>query len=267
MNKQVAIILTSIERDALLFKALRSILDNLQENFFVIVGYQSETKEITFSHPQVYIYQLPYNCGISYARNDMIGKAHAMGCNYVLLSADSIMFNDSMKDLNFVIEQMEKEKYDLCGLNLMGRIAWEANLSLIPGERFELDFIDLNEKERHLLVPCDIVRNFWIADLQSVGRCGYDNNLIMCEHEDFFYRFQQAGFKVCCTNFINGVYEKVENTPKYTEIRTTNFRIGQQRLKEKYKIKSWVSYKNLQNTTTSCNTSLQKDRKTIQCPS
>jgi hypothetical protein len=245
MNK-VGIILTSIERDELLFKALRSILNNLQENFMVIVGYQGH-KEITFSHPQVYIYQLPYDCGISFARNDMIEKAHAFGCDYVLLSADSIMFNESMKNLNFVIEQMGKEGYDLCGLNLMNRIGWEASLKLIPNQSFELDFIFPWEKEEQLLIPCDIVRNFWIAKTESLLKVPYDNNLIMCEHEDFFYRYKESGFKVCCTNMVNGLYEKNENcTPKYNEIRRINFYNGQQRLKQKYNLKTWITYQHIE---------------------
>lgn len=244
MNK-IAIILTTIERDGLFFKSLRSILDNLQENWMVIIGYQGD-KEISFSHPQVYIYQLPYNCGISYARNNMIQTTAAFGCNYVLLTADSIMFNDSMKDLDFVIQRMEVEGYDLCGLNLIGRLPWEAKLDLIPGQSFELDFIDPKDKEKQLLVPCDIVRNFWIADLKSVAKCGYNNDLVMCEHEDFFWRYKSLDFKVCCTNFCNGLYEKVQNTPEYDTIRKSNFYNGQQLLKKKYNLTSWVTYKNLE---------------------
>jgi GT2 family glycosyltransferase len=245
MSKQIAIILTSIERDELLFKALRSILDNIQENWFIIVGYQSDTKTIEFSHPQVYIYPLPYNCGISYARNDMVGIAYAMGCEYILLTADSIMFNESIKDLNFLIQKMEEENYDLCGMKLQNRIGWEAKLNLISNQAFELDFIDSNQDNR-LLIPCDIVRNFWIAKTKVLTNVGYDNNLIMCEHEDFFWRVKKLGFKVCCTNFINGLYVKVQNTPKYDTIRQQNFRIGQQRLKDKYSLKNWVSYINLE---------------------
>lgn len=246
MNNKIGIILTSIKRDELLFKSIRSMLDNTTENCTIIVGYQSESKTIEFSHPRVYVYQLPYNCGISYARNDLILKAHALGCTHVLLTADSIMFNVSMKHLDYIIEQMEKEGYDLCGLNLLDRIAWEAKLTLIPGQSFELDFIDPEEKKSNLFVPCDIVRNFWVGNLQSVGRCGYDNDLVMAEHEDFFYRFKEMGFKVCCTNFCNGLYEKAENTFEYDLIRRCNFMIGQQRLKAKYSIKKWVSYKHME---------------------
>jgi hypothetical protein len=79
-------------------------------------------------------------------------------------------------------------------------------------------------------------------------KVGYDDNLIMVEHEDEALRYKEAGYKVCCTNFINGLYEKVTNTPEYDKIRSTNFRIGQQRLKDKYQLKTWVTYLHLERT-------------------
>lgn len=246
MKPRIAIILTTIERDYLLFKSVQSILNNLQDNWMVIIGYQDNNKTIDFSHPQIYSYALPYNCGISVSRNDLIIKAVALNCDYILLSADSIQFTESMRDIDFLIQQMAIQKFDRCGLNLLNRIPWEANLSLIPNQSFELDFIDPKEKTKNLFVPCDIVRNFHISTAESMIKVGYDNNLIMAEHEDEAYRYKQAGFKVCCTNFCNGLYEKGTNTPEYDEIRQTNFRIGKQRLLEKYNLKTWVSYKNLE---------------------
>jgi hypothetical protein len=253
MNK-IGIILTTIERDKAFFMALKSILDTMQENWMVIAGYQAEDKVIEFSHPQIYTYPLPYNCGISYARNDMILQAQACGCDYILLTADSILFNESIKYLYNILPILSENEYDLIGLNLLNRISWEAKLKLLSNDSFELDFIDKNSRICEWLVgdeifniwPCDIVRNFWIAKTKSLIKVPYDNNLIMCEHEDFFYRYKQAGYKVGCTNLCEGLYNKVQNTPKYDELRQQNFRIGQQRLKDKYSLKTWVTYKNLE---------------------
>jgi GT2 family glycosyltransferase len=243
---KVGIILTSIERDKSLFKAIQSILDNLQEDWMIILGYQSKTKTLEFSHPQVYSYELPYNCGISTARNDLIVKAYALGCTHVILTADSILFNESMKQIGYLVSKLNENNYDLVGLDLENRIKWEANLQLIPNESFQLDFIDSKEKEKDVLVPCDIVRNFWLARIEALVKVPYDEQLIMVEHEDWFYRFKLAGYKVCCTSYCSGRYNKDENTPIYDEIRSQNFRIGKQRLLKKYNLKSWVVYKNLE---------------------
>ncbi len=248
MNNKIAIILTSIERDKLLFLAIKFILLYLQPNWMIIIGYQSKNKTITFSHPQIYAYELPYNCGISQARNDLIIKAYALGCTHVLLTADSILFNESMEKIDYLVQKLNENNYDLIGLNLENRIPWEANLELIPNQAFQLDFIDPKDKEKDLLVPCDIVRNFWIARIEALIKVPYDEQLIMAEHEDFFYRFKEKGYKVCCTNYCSGTYNKSESTPEYNKIRSENFRIGIQRLKEKYSLKSWVTYNRLERT-------------------
>ena len=255
---KLAIILTSIERPQALKKSVESILSVWQEEFVLFVGLQDDydsqsfgiMEKIIADNPDknIRLYDLEYDCGISVARNELINKASLWNCSHILLTADSILFNDSMKDLGFVVQAMEKEGYSRCGFNLLGRIGWEATLKLIPGVAFELDFIDPKDKEKQLLVPCDIVRNWLLSTTESMVRVGYDNDLIMIEHEDEAYRYKEAGYKVCCTNFINGMYEKGENTPEYDKIRATNFRIGMQRLKDKYSLKSWVVYLHLERT-------------------
>jgi glycosyltransferase involved in cell wall biosynthesis len=245
MESKISIILTSIERQKSMFESIASILKVLQPNWMIIVGHQGGKDQVVeFSHPQIYCYQLPYNCGISYARNDLIEKAVGLNCNYTLLSADSIVFNESMNSLGFIIQEMEREGYSRCGLDLLKRIPWEATLKLIPGESFELDFIDPKDKEKQLLVPCDIVRNFHISTTESMVKVGYDNDLVMMEHEDEALRYKEAGYKVCCTNFCSGTYKKSSNSTEYDKIREENMRIGRQRLLKKYNLKRWISYAN-----------------------
>jgi hypothetical protein len=258
MDKRIAIILTSIERPLALKKSVESILANWQDCFVLMVGlqddYRSESTLIASklqednSDKNIRLYDLGYDVGISKARNELIQKAHLWNCSHILLSADSILFNETSIGIYFATLSMKTEGYDLCGFNLLERIPWEAKLELIPNQSFQLDFIDPNEKKAHLLVPCDIVRNFWIARTETLIKVGYDDNLMMAEHEDFFHRYKEAGYKVCCTNLVNGLYEKGTNTPEYDKIRATNFRIGMQRLKDKYSLKTWVTYKNLENT-------------------
>ena len=258
MDKRIAIILTSIERPLALHRCLESIIAVWQDNWVLMIGlqdtYDSKSFEVVAEiirlnpEKEIRLYDLEYDCGISVARNELINKAAMWGHKYVLLTADSIVFDESMMGLETVTNSMETLYIDLCGLNLNNRIPWEAILNLIPGQSFELDFIDPKEKEKYTFVDCDIVRNFWIAKTESVFKVPYDEQLIMVEHEDFFYRYKEAGYSVCCTNLCSGIYNKPENTPKYDKIRANNFRIGMQRLKDKYFIKGWVRYVNLDRT-------------------
>lgn len=267
MNK-IGIILTSIERPLALRRCLESIISVWQENWVLMVGLQDNydsrsfevVSEIIRLNPEkeIRLYDLEYDCGISVARNELINKATMWGYKYVLLTADSITFDESMKDINRSLLVLDEGYYNLIGLPLIGRIGWEAKLDLVtnPERAFELDFIEKNINEEVCLVgdvtfnlwPCDIVRNFWIANTDSIFKVPYDEQFIMAEHEDFFYRYKEAGYRVCCTNLCAGIYNKLENTPEYDKIRATNFRIGRQRLVNKYSLKHWICYKHLERT-------------------
>ena len=257
---KIGIILTSIERPQALKKSVESIFAVWQDNWVLYVGLQDDYESESFGimskiiedNPDkaIRLYDLEYNCGISKARNELIQKAHLWNCEYVLLTADSIIFDESMSRLQFITDSMGILGYDLCGLNLNNRIPWEAMLDLVdnPERCFVLDFIDPKLKEDNDFVYCQIVRNFWIAKIESLIQVPYDEQLIMAEHEDFFYRYNKADNHICCTNLCSGTYNKSLNTSEYDKIRATNFRIGMQRLKDKYSLKSWVCYKNLENT-------------------
>ena len=269
MNNKIGIILTSIERPQALKQSVQSILDIWQGSWVLLIGlqdgYESESFEIISQfikdnpNKEIKHYNLEYNCGISKARNELIHKAYLWNYEYVLLTADSITFDESMKDIFHLFPCFQKSKrpewsyYDLIGLQLNNRIEWEAKLNLISEQSFELDFIKKIPRETFWLTgdmifniwPCDIVRNFWIAKTESLLKVPYDEQLIMCEHEDFFWRAKQEGFVVGCTNLCSGAYNKPDNTPKYDEIRRINFYNGQKTLKKKYNLTNWVSYKNL----------------------
>jgi glycosyltransferase involved in cell wall biosynthesis len=261
---KIGIILTTIERPQALKKSVESIIAQWQENWILIIGLQDDYDSESFKNifkivkdnpnKTIRVYDLEYNCGISKARNELIQKAMLWDCEYVLLTADSITFDESMKDINNLLPCLNN--YHLIGLQLNNRIAWEAKLNLIPNQSFELDFIEKNLRDNEWFIGdilfnvwfCDIVRNFWIAKTEVLLNTPYDEQLIMCEHEDFFWRLNRKGIVVGCTNLCSGTYNKIENSPEYNKIRANNFRIGQQRLKDKYSLKNWVSYKHLERT-------------------
>jgi len=257
MDKKIGIILTSIERPQSLKKSVESILTVWQDEWALFIGLQDDYESESFSviekiiednpDKEIRLYDLEYDCGISVARNELIQKVSLWGIPYTLLTADSITFQD-MACLYELIEYMRLNNIDLVGLELLNRIPWEAKLNLIPNQSFELDFIDYKEKEKYVSISCDIVRNFWIARTAALIKVPYDEQLIMCEHEDFFWRAKIHGFVCGCTNTCAGIYNKEENTPEYDKIRTKNFRIGQQRLKDKYSLKGWVTYKHFERT-------------------
>jgi len=273
MNK-IAIIIPTIHRDEILMETINSILDNYQDNWVILIGDQNKEEDWSFEKSSFYhsacaeahtalrnqdrikVHHLPYDCGLSHARNELVKLANNLDIKYCLIGADSIKFTESMKSINYLIKYLNYSpdfNIDLLGLEVQERISWEAWLDL--QDSFILDFIEKNPIEGLLdrycknnitIWNCDIVRNFFLATTKSLLEVKWDNNLKMMEHEDFFWRYKQTGYKVGWTNYSSGKYSPGIDI-EYKKIRAKNMNISKEELKQKYNLKSWVQYINLKN--------------------
>jgi len=280
--KKIGIIITTFQRDELLFKSIESIKANWQDNFeLIIVDQTNEPENLTYKKfyfsslitKQIHYEwkRVPYNSGLSYCRNFGVQKANELGCDYCLIASDSFLFNESVKKINHIVNILDDTWYDLIGMELSGCVCdWEARLKLIESESFELDFINKikslsteylteatpsieweNEDGSPALIgdvihihDCDIMRNFFIAKTATLLDVQWDNNLKLGEHEDFFWRYKQEGYKCGWTNYIDA--EKMKDRPdEYTKLRKINFNAGLAYLRKKYNMSGWVTYKNL----------------------
>lgn len=265
MNK-LCFIITTFNRDNLLYKSVESLLPYLKDNklwsiIIVDQGEMTEEKEnwlndnnfdsINYSrknnNQQLFYYQVPYNAGLSFCRNYGVKKAKESGCDYCVISSDSFLLNKSIIRLNSVIKNINETGYDKCGFELNNcTVGWEAFLRLLPNEAFELDFIDksaLNNGQKYFDV--DICRNFYVATTDSLFNVPFDNNLKLAEHEDQAWRYKQAGYLSMWTNWI--IADKMTDRPvEYDRLRNTNFNEGIKYLKQKWGIKSWVKYMHLE---------------------
>jgi len=276
---EIAIIIPTIYRDDLLMKCIESIIEHMdmdKTKIFIIdqnnFEYDSEEKRIfyetacarahTYENRQIEVIRVPFNSGISYCRNVGVQAAYEQQIPYCIISADSIVFNQSMNNINDLIIFLERCTVDLIGLKLENRIPWEAKLNLIEKSHFEIEYItkiretrwaticDTENRETYYLWECDIVKNFFIAKTSSLMQTGWDRELLMAEHEDFFWRFKQNGFKVVYSESSAGIYIG-ENSKKdgkeYSKLRQGNWQHSLQKLKEKYNLKKWIGYKNKPN--------------------
>lgn len=235
---KIAIIYTTFLRDSLMFKTIKSITDNLPDNSILLIGDQNPIPKKYCSpfNPQVIAYQFPFDCGLSYTRNFLVQKAKELGCDYCLVTADSISFKQKY---NFkpIIDFMSKENVGLVGFELKNRIYWNCDI-IVEKDKWILDvpqrnpikFKDINYQ------PCDIVRNFFLAKTKTLLDIKWDNKLKLFEHMDFFYRYSQK-HKVYFTDYIKADYISKDNEfyHKYRHCRKSEFtRI----FHNKYNIKS-----------------------------
>jgi len=251
---KIAVIYTTFLRDDLAKKTLKSILNNWNSDYKLLIGDQSGGKsngelfryfvdylQKNKKRKCVSYYQLPFDCGLSYARNFLVKKAQELGCGYCLVTADSIKFTKKYK-FDSIIKFMElKEGIVKVGFSLKNRVPWEFNMRLLPGECFELR-LSSEKFLKYLGIEyqkVDICKNFFLAKTQLLLNIPWDNELSLLEHEDHCWRLKQVGYKTYVTNSINAEY--IDDKPlEYKQYRNRMYLEYRKKLQQKYDIKGWV---------------------------
>jgi hypothetical protein len=266
-TSKIAFLITTFLRDELLYQSIESLLSYLQDNWIILIADQGNISEekkkwilkLKQKYPDNLHYrQVSFNSGLSYGRNYLINLAKEKNCEYVVLASDNFLFNKSIQKIDKIVDFLKSNNYyDLIGFELENCICnWEAKLNLIKNEYFELDFINTksimceyyaHEFNNYIKIfDCDIVRNFFVAKIDGLLNTKWDNNLKCREHEDFFWRYKQLKYKVGWTNQI--YVKKLTDRPKeYDKYRKGNMYFGLNYLKNKYKIKKWIKYINVEN--------------------
>ena len=191
-NNRIGIILTTFLRDDLMYRIVDSIIKNWKEEYILFIGnqgYRTDEEKIkadndfrlnitNINHVDIRYYNLPYDCGLSYARNYLVQKAHEAGCNYIFLTADSYEFKDYKLDtlMEFLDFDINNGIIGFVELNKPDK-NWVWDLELKPKDCFLLKrptrpviiYKDLK------LQPCDIVQNFFLAKTQVILDCQWDN--------------------------------------------------------------------------------------------
>jgi len=249
MNDQtLAILVTTFIRDELLYKTIQNIVDNFPKDSILLIADQGlpstdKDKQIeTFkSKVPLEYFLLPFNCGLSYARNFLVKKASDLNIPYVLMSADSIQFTKPYNFQSFINFLEQDIRRGLIGFNLLGsKCPWEFLMELTTqGILFDTSTIFI-EHENIIYKKCDIVRNIFLAKTNTLLNL-WDNNLHLCEHEDAFITYKQKGYEVYWTNYISFKKISTDNSEEYKTHRS-QFSEYQSLLKKKLNIKTWVIY-------------------------
>jgi len=240
METQIAIIFTTFLRDELAQRTIESILKYWKPEYQLFIGDQTPTVSKAQKYSDFFYYSLPYNCGLSYARNYLISKAYSLGIPYIFMTADSIAFTQNYNLSPMISLLNSDKKIAKIGFNLKNRIPWEFNLDL--KKSFELSvshkyitYCDINFQK------VDICRNFFLGKTEAFMDVPYDNSLMMAEHEDHSWRLKQANYETYYTNKIYGNY--IDSKPtEYKTFRDSAMKECKKKLLEKYKIQGWVNY-------------------------
>lgn len=246
-DNSIAILITTILRDELYSKTIRTIINNLPDNCYIIVGEQTKKeiyseirnsiKEEIESKDIGIVISQEYDIGISESRNQLVEYANKLGFKYVIISADSIQFTEKY-DFSKHINKMKLLKdLGIIGFHLNGSLGnWYAKLDLIPNLHFKLT--ESKEYDDEYL-KVDIVKNFFIAKIEALLACKWDKELALAEHEDFFYRFKSTGFKVYYYSKLSANHESPKEG-EYSDLRSRCYNKFKKILMKKYGLHGWV---------------------------
>lgn len=249
MNKyRIAILVTAFLRDTLLYKTLQTIVDNYPENSIVLIadqGYADSEKDINIDYYKSLIplkyYRLPFDCGLSFARNFLVQKATEMNVPYCLLGSDNIQF---LTKYNFepIIQFLELDNSrGMIGFDLEGsKCAWEYLMEITPnGIKFSY-----SDKEYFFgnlkFIKVDICRNVFMAKTHTLLNL-WDEEQKLAEHELAFLEYKKRDYEVYWTDAY--LFKRISgrNSKEY-ELYRKRFNDYKKLLQSKLGMKGWVIY-------------------------
>ena len=188
--ERIAIIYTTFLRNELMQKTFQSMVENDTDAYALLMGNQNENDtgyaSLAMKIIHGMIFNLPYDCGLSYARNYLVNEAHKRGIKYCLISADSISF-DAQYDFSKHIEMLESDpKLAKIGFNLENRQNFTYDLEIHPKHN---KFVVIKPRRSTIsannveYVPCDLCCNFFLAKTAVLKEIDWDNDLKLCLEE------------------------------------------------------------------------------------
>jgi glycosyltransferase involved in cell wall biosynthesis len=254
MGLDLTIIIKTFERKKSLFKLLLSI-ERYFPNVSVVIaddslnGLEQELKR--FVKLNITYLKLPFDTGLSFGRNEAL---KAVKTQYFLLCDDDFEFDERAR-VKEVLEDIQKHQYDIIGgdfynYTTIGNFRTLVRFLLKEPKKFYtilskkfsvsryIGFFNIksddecnlelsNLPQTNYLTICHMVNNFFVANTKSIQLIGgWDANLKLGEHEDFFYRAYKANLKVYyCNLFGTKHFPVITSNYKAYRLRSLGFKM------------------------------------------
>lgn len=191
VNQEATILVKTFERPAILSRLLGSVRRFYPHVPIIVVDDSRQPHH----YPGVQTIAMPFNSGISAGRNE--GLRH-VSTPYVLLLDDDFVFYRRTNLADALARMKREPRIDMMGGAVVDlpfyRVTDYRRTQLFPTEARPL--LPLNSSLAGLPVY-DKVANFLLAQAESLRRVGWDEQLKLVEHADFFTRARG----VLCTVF------------------------------------------------------------------
>lgn len=181
--ERVTVAVKTFERPAMIRRFVRSVR-RVFDGRILIADDSRETW--TSREPLVDVIGLPFNSGVAVGRNAALA---AVGTEYVFISDDDIVFT-ALTDLAVLMDYLDHNpEVDLVGVTLVDlpvrKLVDRASSPLLPGSgapRIPLGTVIDDQ------VVVGKVAQVYLARTERLRLVGWDENLRMVDHRDFFSR-------------------------------------------------------------------------------
>lgn len=209
----VTCIIKTFERPHICQRLVDSILSKYKDMLILVADDSKEPSEF----PGATTFTMPFDSGLSAGRNFLLRKVKT---KYFVLLDDDWIFTDKTKLEEFV------QIFQGSNLDILAGI--------IKGEKRSKHFYGTIQKQGHVLrtrvkpysrgqqfTRCDYTHNFFIAEVATILKYPWDEELKLNEHMEFFLRVK-GKLKVAYTNLVQ-ISEKGFRGGTYGKFRARNF--------------------------------------------
>lgn len=229
----VAIAIKTFLREKSLFETLDAIEKHFPYSYKLYIaddGGTTDEKEYRYQKLEAtghVIIRLPFNCGISVGRNEIVKRITE---DYVLLMDDDIILqeSESVKHMKSILDS--NEDIGICsGILFAKNGEYIGNENYQKGLRFEIDrgilfrypaHREIRKANGSMYIFADQVVNFFIAKRAVFDDVKWDNRIkVEWEHIDFFLRFKETKWKAAVCLDAKAVHLNPINDPTYNYYR------------------------------------------------
>ena len=238
----LTIVIKTLDRYVCLKPLIKSILKRYGD-IPIIIGDDSIVscrKQIEKDFPDrknITVYELPYDCGLSYGRNYLVKKVKT---KYFCLCDDDFIFDKKTK-LEDALNILKEKKLDIIGGYIRNyKIVHSFKDKVIKFAQkilhYELptNYIGTYEKDGNTLKvdykikefpdyqDVELVLNFFIAKTEVIRKNPWDDDLKVQEHTAFFYNAKLKKLKIGFTNKLSVRHCPIQSSD-YVRFRNRNF--------------------------------------------
>jgi len=248
--RKIAVIIPTFLRDKNAKVLIDSILNTYSNDWVRIYiadqGIYTNEKEKYYQYLQQLghkVFYLPFNCGLSYARNYLVKQTNEP---YILLVDDDFQVTDTTKIQNFINVLNTEAEIGAVGGVLKNHQPY--NYKLILKDKKLFYFYNQPKKlfysyetsiqKKIAFYYWDIILNFTMFRRELFNDVMWDNTLKLTEHTDFYLQIKNINkWLVTFTDSVEINHQQKDNSPEYMKFRRTiNGNIGMKLFMQKWNI-------------------------------